>query len=271
MAHTPSGIAYDVAGPETGGVALVLVHAGIADRRMWDGIWPAVTASRRVLRVDLRGFGESTERPAAALDAGADLLEAVAVAGIGRAHLVGASMGAGAVVGAALTQPDIAASLVLAPPGGDLYERPTDELRAFWRAEGEALDRGDLDAAVEANLVTWVDGRGRSPDAVDAGARRRIGDMQRRAFEVTADWDDVEEATSDPPIIERLAEIRVPTLVLAGDLDIDAVDIAAARIARDVPGSRVVRWSGVAHVPSVERPAEFVELLADWMSEVEAR
>ena len=41
--YTPDGIAYDRAGPR-GGLPVVLIHAGVADRRMWDPIWPALAA-----------------------------------------------------------------------------------------------------------------------------------------------------------------------------------------------------------------------------------
>ena len=62
----------------------------------------------------------------------------------------------------------------------------TDDLRTFATAENAALEAGDLDAAVEANLVTWVDGPGQPVDRVDPGVRARVGEMQRRAFELTA-------------------------------------------------------------------------------------
>ena len=56
-------LTYERSGP-TGSTPILLLHAGIADRRMWDSVWPTLTAGRDVVRVDLRGFGESSERPA---------------------------------------------------------------------------------------------------------------------------------------------------------------------------------------------------------------
>jgi len=64
--RTRAGIAYDRAGPP-GEVPVVFLHAGVADRRMWDPQWPALTAERDVLRLDLRGYGESVVRPRGAL------------------------------------------------------------------------------------------------------------------------------------------------------------------------------------------------------------
>ena len=53
--------------------------------------------------------------------------------------------------------------------------------------------------------------------------------MQRRAFDVTAGWDDVEEHEIDPVARDRLMEIRVPTLVLVGAMDLQAIHDAARR------------------------------------------
>jgi pimeloyl-ACP methyl ester carboxylesterase len=56
--YTSNRIAYDRAGPR-GQLPVVLIHAGVADRRMWEPIWPALTRERDVVRLDLRGFGDS--------------------------------------------------------------------------------------------------------------------------------------------------------------------------------------------------------------------
>lgn len=74
-------------------------------------------------------------------------------------------------------------------------------------AERTALERGDLDGAVEENLSWWVEGPRRSADQVDPSVRERVRRTQRRAFEVTADWDDVREQELDPRF-RRLAAQR---------------------------------------------------------------
>ena len=129
------------------------------------------------------------------------------------------------------------------------------------------MDAREIDAAADANVRWWVDGPGQPPDRVPADVRDLVARMQRRAFELTADWDDVDEAELDPPALDRLAMVDVPTLVLIGDLDLDAIRLAADRVAHDVPGARRVDWDGVAHLPSLERPAEFAALLEDWLAD----
>ena len=91
--RTTAGIAYDRAGPRRD-LPVVLLHAGVADRRMWDPLWSALVVERDVVRLDLRGFGESTTRPRGMLSPVDDVLDTLAEFGIGRSHFVGASFGA---------------------------------------------------------------------------------------------------------------------------------------------------------------------------------
>jgi 3-oxoadipate enol-lactonase len=263
--HTTAGIAYDRAGP-SGGLPVVLLHAGVADRRMWDPQWPELTAERDAVRLDLRGFGGSAERPRGALSPVDDVLETLAELGIGRCHLVGASFGAGVAVEVALTQPELVESLLLSAPGGSLIAEVTPDLRAFFDAERSALARDDLEGAVEANLATWVDGPHRTAGDVGAGARDLVRQMQLRAFELTADWDDVDEMEMDPPALERLAEVQARTLVLVGALDLDAIRDTARRITDGIPDARRIDWPDTAHLPSMERPDDFLAVLGDWLA-----
>lgn len=266
--RTSAGIAYERVRPDAaspGEPPVVLLHAGIADRRMWDPLWPALAAERDVVRLDLPGFGESETRPSGALSPVDDVLDTLDALEIGRCHLVGASFGAGVAVEVALTRPELVGSLLLSAPGGSLIAEPAPDLQEFIEAEDSALERSDLDGAVEANLVWWVDGPQRDADEVDPKLRELVGRMQRRAFELTAEWDDVDERELDPPALDRLAEIRVPTLVLVGALDLRAIHVTAQRLTEGIAGARHVEWPDVAHLPSMERPDDFLALLRDWL------
>jgi 3-oxoadipate enol-lactonase len=264
---TPSGIAYDRGGPR-GEQPIVLIHAGVADRGMWDPIWSELIGDLDVVRLDLRGFGDSAARPAGALSHPGDVLDVLSGMGVDRCHLVGASFGAGVAVELALTRPSAVGSLLLAAPGGSLLAEMTPDWQAFLDAERTALERGDLDAAVEANLSWWVEGTRRSADQVDPSVRERVRRMQRRAFEVTADWDDVEEQELDPPALDRLSEIEVPVLVLVGELDLDTVHDAAGRVVAGIAGARRVNWPNAGHLPSLEDPVAFTKLLQEWVRDM---
>jgi pimeloyl-ACP methyl ester carboxylesterase len=262
---TEFGIAYDHAAGD--GVPIVLLHAGVADRRMWDPQWDAVSAERAAVRIDLRGFGDSVERPDGLLSHVDDVVATLAGLGIERCHLVGASLGAGVAVEVALTAPDLVRSLLLAPPGGSLLAELTDDLRAFFAAERAALGAGDLDAAVEANIATWVAGPGRETEQVKPEFQDCVRRMQRRAFDLTASWTDVDEDELDPPALDRLAEVTAPVLVLLGGHDLDTTKDAADRLCAGLPHARRVDWPDVAHLPSMEQPERFLALLQDWVAQ----
>ena len=111
------------------------------------------------MRVDLRGFGDSAARPGrAGLGRPVTFSARWLKSASRRCHLVGASFGAGVAVEVALTGRPAVASLLLAAPGGSLLAEVTPDLQAFFTAERTALDRGDLDAAVKANLSCWGEG-----------------------------------------------------------------------------------------------------------------
>lgn len=266
MVQTATGIAYDRAGP-VGDTPVVLVHAGIADRRMWDPLWQALTAERDAVRLDLRGFGESTTPPRGQLAPVDDVLETLTELGIDRCHLVGASFGSGVAVEVALARPAAVASLLLCPPGGSLLAEATADFRTFVETERDALGRGDVDAAVEANVATWVVGPGRTVADVDASVVELVRRMQRQAFEIALGWGDVEEREPDREPLDRLGEITVPTLVLVGGHDLETTLDATRRVVEGIAGARRVDWRDVAHLPSLERPAEFATLLHDWLAD----
>ncbi len=102
---------------------LMLVHEHVADSRMWDPIWPQLSAAYRAIRYDARGFGRSP----AATEEYSQLLDLMAVLdhfGIERAHFSGCSGGGGTVVDLALAEPARVRSMVLLAPGISGYAWP---------------------------------------------------------------------------------------------------------------------------------------------------
>jgi 3-oxoadipate enol-lactonase len=246
------------------GPAVVLVHEGICDSRMWDREWQEWSPSFRLLRVDLRGFGNSPLEPGAFAQA-RDLIEALEAQGMERAALVGVSLGGRVALEVALARPELVSALVLVAPGLPGHEWSQD-MRDAWAEEEAAFEAGDLDAAVEASLRTWVDGPRRRPEDVDPQVRASVGEMQRRAYELAVGVEDEEELLVDD-LAQKLGEIRVPTLILVGEEDQPDMHAIAERLAREIPGARLERIEATAHVPSMERPREFDELALPFLRE----
>jgi 3-oxoadipate enol-lactonase len=250
---------------------LLLLHAGIADSRMWKPILPRLESPRHVLAPDLRGFGT---RPLAKEEFSHvdDVVALLDAEGVERAAVVGASMGGAVAIDLALSHPERVAALVLAAPALHGWDW-SDETRAFSAKEDELFESGQVEAATDLNVRTWVDGRGRGPDEVDGVIRELVWEMQFQAFDHVLNAYSTEphpeERRLDPPAAERLAELTPPTLVIVGDLDMPDFPRIAARIAEQAPRARVIEIAGVAHLPSLERPELFAELVLAYLEELQ--
>ncbi len=246
------------------GSPVVLVHEGIADSRMWNPQWQTFPRAHRTVRYDLRGYGRSPLEPGAFSHA-RDLIALVDELGLGRTALVGGSMGARVALEVAVGDPDRVEKLVLMNPGVPGYAW-SDDTRAGWAEEEAALERGDLDAAVEVNLRMWVDGPRRAPEDVDHGVREHVREMQRRAFELQVPvWEEAEEELFVEDVLARVGEITAPTLVLTGEEDRDDVHAIADQLIREIPDASPASISDAAHIPSLERPDEFDRLVLDFL------
>lgn len=252
------------------GPAVVFIHAGVADSRMWDDLLGRLSLHYRCIRYDLRGFGRSSYPPGPFSHI-ADLEGVLEIAGVESAILIGASLGGGLAIDFTLAHPDRVSRLVLVASalGGHDW---SEEVRRFGREEDAALDAGDVDAAVELNLRMWVDGPRRDPTAVSADARASVAAMQRNAFEKQI----VAYAQTDPPTViddlqpaaaERLADVEIPALVVVGDEDVSDILEIAARLSQEIPRARKVVIPGTAHMLGLEKPDEFADHLVGFLKE----
>jgi 3-oxoadipate enol-lactonase len=252
------------------GPAVVLLHAGICDSRMWDPQWVTFPRTHRTIRYDQRGYGHSP-LPQGSWSHARDLLGLLEELGIQRAALVGASQGGQIALELAVARPDLVDALVLVGAGlpGHAWSA---QVQACLAEEDAAVRRGDLDAAVEANLRLWVDGPRRQATDVDPAVRKLVAVMQRRALELQAPvWEALEDRIEllVPDLTERLGQVRAPTLVLVGNHDVADIHAIAQRLAHQIGQARHVVIDGAAHLPSLERPAEFDDLVLGFLAEVQ--
>lgn len=250
------------------GPPVVFIHAGICDSRMWDPQWEPFQRAHRVVRFDMRGFGR-TPLSAGRYVPPADVIDLLDELGLGPATLVGASMGGGVSLQVAAARPDLVSALVLVGSGVRGHEW-SEYVTQAWKEEEAAFERGDIDAAVGTNLRTWVDGPNRSAADVDPELRAKVAEMQRRSFELWLAQPAAEEEALVLDVGERLREIAAPTLVVFGEQDVPDVQVVAERFERELPNARVARIADAAHLPSLERPQEFNELVLGFLAEVEA-
>ena len=243
------------------GEPLLLLHAGVADSRMWDAQFGEFAQGFRTIRFDLRGFGMS-QMPSGEFCNYEDVAGLLDALQIERARLLAWSFGGLIALDFALAYLDRVSALVLGAPSVSGTE-PSQRIKAFWAAEEKAFDEGDLEAATELNLRLWVDGPEREAGEVDAGVRALVGVMQQEIFEMEIP-DDIEERELEPPAAGRLAEIRVPTLVVVGSLDLEEKVAQSKEIAGQVVDGRCVRIDGAAHMVNMEKSEEFNRIVSDF-------
>lgn len=226
------------------GPALVLLHEGVGDSRMWDPVWSDLTAAHRVIRYDVRGFGRSPAATEAFTLLG-DLRAVLSHFHVAVAHVAGCSMGGGTALEFALAEPDRVKSLVLLCPGIGGYPYPeTPELDEACEALAEA---GDDQGIIQILLDVWA----------RAGDDALVTDMMRSAMRA---WDGEEEFEREgEPTFDRLCELRAPTVITVGDLDDAALIASNEEAAKRIPGCELIRMAGVDHYPTVRAP----ELVAD--------
>jgi len=262
-------IAYDDSGAppaDPAGVPIVLIHAGIADRSMWDDQVAAFSPAHRVVRLDQRGFGGS-DSPPDPFAPGEDIRAILDHLGIERAVVVGISMGGDAALDLTLTHPERVAGLVLCSTLAAKREDPGPELVAIWESADAAYEAGDLDAAVEIETAGWVDGIDRPPGTLDPAARAQAVAMIRKTWE-RADDQPGERLPLDPPRQDRLGEVVAPTLVLRGDLDLPDVAASTDLLVAGIRGASFALIPNAAHLPPLEQPAAFNAALLAWLATV---
>ncbi|HWH23994.1 MAG TPA: alpha/beta fold hydrolase [Candidatus Limnocylindria bacterium] len=261
--EVPGGRLYFEA--DGAGSAVTLIHAGVANLRMWDGQVAAWRDRHHVVRYDTRGFGRTLTEdvPYSNRD---DLRRLLNHLGIERTHLVGLSRGAMIALDFSLEQPARVLSLAWIAGGIGGFEGPPDgvdwdEVERLWRERR-------FDELVERETQIWTDGLGQPPTRVEPEVRRRMIEWNMANYSAGQVAEQAQPL--DPPVAGRLAELAVPTLVAWGDLDVPSTPAAGERLAGAVRGARRYLFEGVAHMVNLERPAQFNRLVGDFIDDVDA-
>ena len=248
------------------GSPIVLLHAWVADHRAWDGVVPPLTsAGYRVVRYDMRGFGESATEDVA-FSHRADLTAVMDAAGIGRAALVGNSGGGHTALDAAIESPARVVAVVGVAAGLGGFETPptAEEVEIFKEYERlDSRDAFDADVLTDFEIGVWLDGPGQPFDRVPARTREQFRSMARPLNEpghVRGRKVDL-----DPPANDRLADLRCPVLAIAGSLDFSDAAQTAKHLEAAAPDARALIWPDVAHMVGMEQPDRLAEAIVGFL------
>ena len=234
---------------------VLLLHAGIADQRMWAPQVEALEAAgHTVLAPDLPGYGEAPLVPPTV-----DYVEfAASRLGVPGA-VVGCSFGGRVALELAASRPHLVERLVLVAPGLQSTDW-SEESQALFAEEEELVERGDLAGAGEQQARMWL-----APDASEEVCRLTAA-MTVRSYEQQLSLDGaVRTSWPEPSAETRLGELRQPTLVVVGEGDRPELRSLAERVAEELPDARLATIAGAGHLPSLERPGELNRLLLEFL------
>lgn len=261
IASGRAGLAAEIAGD---GTAVVFLHANVCDRRMWRAQFDGMSATHKVVAYDRRGFGE-TRAEAEDFSALADLVAVLETTAGGKpAILVGCSVGGRIALDAAMRHPSRVGALVLIAPNAAGAPDPvyTPDIETLMMQSKAIETSGDLDRLNAMKARLWLDGPMAPEGRVAGPARDLLLDMNGIELRSPPFGSDVDIR----PFFHRLGEVAVPTLVIWGDLDFPYVQERCRHIVATIPGAEGHEMSGVAHLPSLERPADITALIADFAS-----
>ena len=238
---------------------LVLLHDGVVNSASFDAMWPTLCRDFRVVRYDRRGYGRS---PAAtAIYSPQDDLAAVLrAAKVDRASLVGFSFGGELAVSYALDHPDQVDRLILEGTALRGF-RPSKYFNDRITHVMMPMMIGDMGGVIaNASKETWILAPGH--DAARATLATLIKaspqDLRHQTHDPIKPW---------PSDLPRMAELKVPTLIMTGDHDIADNQAASGAAQALIPGSRRIVVEDAGHLMQLEHPREIAGLIADFVRE----
>lgn len=261
MTTSSPRLCHDVQGPQDGDPSrptFVLSHALGCDRTMWDGLASHLARHARVVRYDQRGHGgsEAPAGPYTMADLADDAARLIDELALGPVVWIGLSMGGMIGQELALRHPSRVRALVLA----NTTSGYPAEAQAGWSQRIAGIRQGGLEAVVDGALQRWFHpGFHAAQPAVVAHWRARVLGCNAAAYVACC------QAIAAVDTTARLPGIAVPTLVIAGALDLGTPPDMARTIAQAIPGARLVVLPEASHLSVLEQPAAFRDALDDWL------
>jgi pimeloyl-ACP methyl ester carboxylesterase len=256
---------YRDQGPSSDPLPLVLIHGTSASLHTWEGWSAELAQTRRVISFDLPGFGltgPNAEGDYSDARYVAFVRQFLARLGVGRAIVAGNSLGGEIAWQLALADPAHVAGLVLVDASGHAFEPEslpfgfrvarTPVLREFMRW---MLPR----RAIEDSVISVYG----DPSRITAALVDRYYELTLREGNRVALMRRMDQLAPGP--VQRLSEIKVPTLILWGGKDRLIPPRWGEAFHRAIPGSRLVMFPALGHVPQEEDPAATLAALRDWL------
>ncbi|KPJ48380.1 hypothetical protein AMJ40_07590 [candidate division TA06 bacterium DG_26] len=237
------------------------MHGGLMDRRMWDDQFTVFAQKYRVLRYDIRGYGNS-DAPSGQFSHVEDLYSVLESLDIERAYVVGLSLGGMIALDFTLEDPDMVDALIAVASGlnGYRYADAEDLASKFQAIRVAAKEEGTekaVDLLMELPYFVPVSGR---PEI-----REKMRTMAKENYNAWSAPQDI-QAWPSPPSAERLSEIDAPTLIVVGDHDVSDIFGVADTLEAGISKATKIVIQDAGHHVNMEKPEEVNHLVLDFLS-----
>ena len=243
-----------------GGVPLVLVQGLGYTAEMWHRVLPGLSATRRTVRFDNRGVGQSElpDEPWQLTDMADDAIRVMDAAGVDSAHVFGVSMGGVITQELALRRPDRVRSVVL----GCTHPSGRDAARMDPDAAAMLMDRTPKSArdAIDASVpFIYADTTPREVVEEDIAVRLRVP-VRAKAY-----WGQLDAMRRHEGMLDRLRSLTVPAVVIHGTADRLVKPENATLLADAIPGVRLEWLDGASHVFWTDQPQRTVRIVNEFL------
>ncbi len=252
-------IYFEVAGT---GKPLLLLHSGIADHRMWAGQRGEFSRHFQVIMPDFRGYGKSSA-PDGPFRHYEDIHALISHLGFTSVNIAGCSLGGKVAIEMAIAYPETVSRLILIAPGMPGYEYRDKETLAKDAVLDGLIASGKQEEVADMLVDIWVIGLKRHREIVDSAARTLVREMILDNYASVTDK--YPETSPRFDLMSRLAEIRVPTLVMIGDSDLPDMQAISQLVGDKVRGAKRLLIPGAAHLPNLENPTLFNQSVIDFL------
>ena len=250
---------FDLLGPESAAV-VCLAHSLSSDSGIWaEQIPPLLGAGWRVLRIDMRGHGGSEHGagPCTIADIAGDVVQVLDFLGIERIHFAGVSVGGMIGQQLALNHAGRLHSLLLSGTSAKAVPGPPE----MWTERFAAIRAaGSVAPIADATMTRWF------TDEFRPARENRWQQVWNMVANTTPEgYIAAAEAIIHFDVLDRLPEVRLPTLVVCGDDDPGTPAEGNRQIASLIPGARYQEIANARHIPMVEHPEVFSRIMLGWL------
>lgn len=257
---------YEING--TSDIPVVLVHGSWGDHHNWDGVAPELARSFKVLTFDRRGHSQSAREvsPGTMQDDVLDLAALLTALDFAPAHIVGNSFGAAVTLRLVCERPDLFRSLIAHEPplfalleGDATLQAPLAAMAQRVGAVVDLLRAGDEIGGARLFVETIAFGPGSWASLPERVRQTFIGNA--RTF-----FDEQQDPDGTRLDLNKLRRFTKPALLTRGDQSRPFFPAVVAQIARALPHASQHLFAGAGHVPHLEQPAVYVDVVSRFIA-----